>query len=852
MSRLWTIKADDLSATHPPEFLAASDNLPVLATLLQLRGITTAHEAQAFLHPEDYEPASPYLFADMEKAVERILQAIETQEPVLVYGDFDVDGVTGTSILMETLKYLKLNVSFYIPERHTESHGMNSTALIRLVSSRQLKLIVTTDTGSSNFNEVSMLNGLGVDTIIGDHHDMPEQQPPCLAFLNPKYLPKDSPLAHLSGAGVAFKMSEALLNHVGAPVEVLESLLDLAAIGTVVDLVPLKAENRNLVWRGLQQLAKRQRLGLSAILKEANINTSAPINTQTLGFSIGPRINALGRLSRADEAVQLLITKDSEEAAQLAGKLEQCNRKRREMVDECLMQAESHLINSGELADKRAIILCSPDWNSGIVGLVATRLTEKYRRPSFLGCVDEADNLIRFSARSIEGFHLFERLEPISESFSRWGGHAGAAGLAIPIEHLNSVKQKIFTICAEHITEEMMIPRTTVDIMLSPSQVSTHLIDLVERMSPFGQGNPFPVFGLNHMTIGAQKMMGEKQQHLKFILTHRDVKQHFEAVCWNAPIEYQKMNVHNPHKVAFTLEKNSFNGIERVQLLMKDIQDETRKAEVLQLNQRLEQTETALRKTTVILPKALKTSPWIDHRRRPDIEAFLMQTLPAEEAALSEYALFCEGSPPVFSVPFKLPKLAHRFSLSQEATHVLLWDLPPDLKSLNQIVANNSERIVHLLGAKYQKIPIIRPAEAYLEGLYKTVLKLAKVHQHTQFSARASDLAVMLATTDTVVLAGLAVLEKMTLLQTRYQPALEQLDITLNTDKRFERTDDIQAFIEYPTFGQALNAVHRFRFWLMQTSIEDIQASVLAEKEAAQAFKQHQKEHVTGGNPIHV
>ena len=301
-----------------------------------------------------------------------------------------------------------------------------------------------------------------------------------------------------------------LLASYDRPIAETNALLDLVAVGTVVDMVPLLRDNRYLVWRGLEVLQRRERAGIRAILEEANVNEHAPINSQTLGFSIGPRLNAIGRLSNAADAVELLTTQDTERARQLAAKLEQMNRRRKDMVTECLMQAETHLMTSGELSDQKAIILASRDWNAGIVGLVATKLIEKFNRPCFMGYIDDATQEVRFSARSIDGFDMHANLSDLADMFLRWGGHSGAAGFALPLDQLPKLKSKLFQLCAERISDQQLVPRVHVDMKLSPEQVNPFLVEIINKMAPFGQGNPAPVFALEAMSIGAQRTMGRQ------------------------------------------------------------------------------------------------------------------------------------------------------------------------------------------------------------------------------------------------------------------------------------------------------------------------------------------------------
>lgn len=845
MNRIWKYKESAID-TLPADLVAVADNLPILAKLLAIRGITNPQEAKAFLNIETYQPTPATEFPDMEKALSRMGQAIERQEPVLIYGDFDVDGVTGTSILLETLKCLKANVSFYIPDRHTEGHGMNSTALCRLVSSRQIKVVITTDTGITNFNEVNLLNGLGVHTIITDHHELPENLPEAYAILNPKLLPAESPLAYMSGAGVAFKFCEALLQAYNAPQDAIDALLEPAAIGTVVDMVPLLHENRYLVWRGLKQLQYRNRPGIRAMLREANVNDSAPITTQTIGFVLGPRLNAIGRLADASDAVTLMTTDDEEVARQLAAKLEQMNRRRKELVDKAFQQAETHLHTSGELTDQKAVILCSNEWNQGIVGLVATRLIEKYHRPCFIGFIDEEADEVRFSARSIDGFDMHHNLQALEDMFIRWGGHSGAAGFSIARKNLPTLKQRLFALCNDRISDQQLVPQVWVDMRLSPSQVNPHLVEIVERMAPFGQANPMPIFGLEGCHIGAHRTMGEDNRHLKLILTGDEPGRYLEAICWQRGAEQNRLDVSHTYRLAFTAEINQYNGTAKVQLIVKDFQDESLAAlpisHPVSVSAAGETPAAAIAKSNGSSAASYTGSPagldnqendgplWVDHRNRTEIERFLSDILMAQAPS---FHIFCEGTQQFFPLPVQAEQFIGRQSMVQDEppADLLLWDLPPDLGTLTQLLEMHQPHRVHVIGGKYWKVPVYRPPQEFLQGFRNVLIQLWKQHQAQAFSIGFRQLATMLSTTQEVVLAGLSLLEQNEQLQARLLPDGSGAQVSL-APAAAQPVDiaPLKETLPYLMFEQRLEAVQRFREWLMSAPLDLLSRRVALEK----------------------
>ncbi len=860
MSQIWKYKEADVQNLSP-ELIESVGGFPVLAKLMAIRGIADPVEAKAFLNIQDYQPSSSDVFPDMPKALHRIRQAIDTQEAILVYGDFDVDGITGTSVLYETLKSLNAKVSYYIPSRHSEGHGLNTASLCRLVSSRQLKLVISTDTGITNFNEVNLLKGLNVDTIITDHHELPENLPQAFAILNPKLLSSQSPVFHMAGVGVAYKLCEAILQAYDAPQSQIEALLDLVAVGTVVDMVPLLGENRYLVWRGLQVLQKRERLGLHELLLAANVNESAPITTTSLGFSIGPRLNAIGRIAHAHEAVELLTTADQETAKQLAAKLEHYNRRRKEMVDECLLKADTHLINTGELTDQKAIILCSPDWNQGIVGLVATRLIEKYHRPCFIGYIDDDSQEIRFSARSIEGFNLHQHLTSIEDLFIKWGGHSGAAGFSITQKDLPKLKSRLFQLCQANIPDELMAPVTWIDMTLAPSQVNPYLLEMIERMAPFGQSNPLPIFAMEKVSIGAQRFLGEDQRHLKLVLSGADPGQYLEAIHWNWGQDRPKLDPKQTYRFAFTVELNTYNGNEKIQLLLKDCQDESKPnvsvlrahpANEVVLPQPPNPAKIAPEVMPVETPSETKMAAeqWVDHRRRDEIDSFLNEVLlPAKDPDVKlATRIYCEGTQPFLPTPIPKSLFCTRqdVQFDVEIQRLILWDLPPDMEGLTQLLQRTSPQWVHLIGGKYQKIPIYRSTQEVLEGMFKVIQKLGRTQssETSVVEVELSHLSGLLALTPDVILSGITLLGRMEALQASLSPDSDALKITLLSPPR-HMDAGFESLLEFRVFKNALQDVYQFREWLMTAPIHLIQSSVNLELSSGKSlFKQERESHV--------
>jgi single-stranded-DNA-specific exonuclease RecJ len=853
LANIWQFRggASEPGNPFPKDILDAANGSPLLARLLANRGINTPEDIHAFLKLEDYQPTSAWELPDISRAVERIAKAIETRESILIYGDFDVDGITGTSVLYEALKKrLNANVSFYIPDRATEGHGLNTPALIRLTSSRSVKLVITTDTGITNFSEVSLLNGLGIDTVITDHHALPENLPPAVANVNPQRLLIDNPkhpLGPMCGAGVAYKLCELLLERFLSPPEAAmasEALLDIVAVGTVVDMVPLVRENRYLVYKGLQVLNRRKRPGFNEILEQAGVNPTAPITSETLGFTIGPRLNALGRLERADQGVELITTEDPERVRIIAAHLEFLNRKRRDLCDQTFLEAESHFLRNGGLGDNRAIILASPDWNPGIVGIVASRLIEKHHVPVFMMVVDQSKGEVRCSARSIPGFNLYDHLLTLEDYFLGFGGHAGAGGFALKLERLEAFKRDLHAICAREITDEQMQPRVDVDAKLEWSQVNPHLIALVEQLAPFGMENPSPKFVIENAYVAAQRGMGEDERHLKLVLTQTATKSAepklpLEGIIWNFG-RGERFDVRAPYSFVVVPGLNTFNGATKVQLIIEDYMTphaarlatqadssslSGRASGVTSSRGSLSASNGAVNKLSTVgtleseVDDPTETgAQWVDHRSRESVESFVGQLmLPLQERR--KVLVYHEGRKP--DIPFlDETLLSGRLNL-READELIFWDLPPSAAQLQRVLDVVKPGVVHLVGGKYQSVPVVQPEQNYLK-LIVQVLRRESASQTLDLE----EFAAQLATTDAVVTHGLILLEKLGMLQTRLTEPGNARQLQVDVLPQNANNANITERLEFIPFQQALREVGHFRGWLLKSPLDTIKAAL--------------------------
>jgi len=563
----------------------------IIAQLLINRGITSAEQARNFLDLDNAKISSPYVFPDMEKAVKRINEAIEKQEHIVVFGDFDADGVTSTSLLYKTLKLLDANASFYLPDRSEEGHGLNGASVCKLISSRKAKLIITVDCGISNVNEIKLAKSLGSEVIITDHHEAQEEIPPAYAIINPKMADcrkrledglcpdvtpfiagnQDFPpdLKYLAGVGVAYKLALALLE-ANNKEHFHDEIFYFVALGTVGDVVPLLGENRIFVRQGMNLISQKRPAAIGKILELGGYKPGKKISASTIAFGIIPKINAIGRLMDASPVVDFLLTEEEEKLQAFASELNENNKKRQQMCEETFNKAELKIKEEINLEKDKAIILADKDWHAGIIGIVASKLVEKYYRPVFMVSLNEEKNEARGSARSVESLNLFETLSEFADLFVQFGGHAFAAGFSFDLSKIsyNELREKLYSSVNNRLSTESLKPELKIDAELQPCDVTESLIKELERLEPFGESNPHPVFSMSNLTLLQVKKMGAKKNHLKlFISDDNGLK--FEAVWWGKE---------NPHveelekiSIAFTPTLNVFNDNVNIQLIIKDL-----------------------------------------------------------------------------------------------------------------------------------------------------------------------------------------------------------------------------------------------------------------------------------------
>jgi single-stranded-DNA-specific exonuclease len=532
---------------------------PIERFLLHRRDLNTRKEAEAFLRNAHPQKDDPFILKDMEKAVDRILAVKNSGEQVVIYGDYDADGITATALLIEALRDLGIQAKFYIPDRMTEGYGLNDEALNQLRADGA-DLIITVDCGIRAVNEIKNARSMGIDIIITDHHAPGAELPEALAIINPKQKDDPYPFRGFAGVGLAYKLAQAMHPAIGK--ELQGDLLELVAIGTVADLAPLLGENRYLVSEGLEHISHTKRRGLQALLDVARLN-DRQINPDTIGFGIGPRINAAGRLENAARALELLITEEEDRARELAVELDSINRRRQMLTGEVVEQARSQVIE--EAASKHLILAAHPDFHEGIVGLAASRLMEEFYKPAIVATVGE--DFTRGSARSIPGFHITEAFDHCTDLLHQYGGHSSAAGFTVPTSDLQALWDRLEDIAADKLSELEVVPSVELEAEVTFSDLTSDLLSFVESLQPCGIGNPKPLLGARDVQVVSKRTVGRNKNHLKMMLKREG--RIFDAIAFRkGDLETKIPRLIN---IAFYIERNVYMGYENIQLNTQEI-----------------------------------------------------------------------------------------------------------------------------------------------------------------------------------------------------------------------------------------------------------------------------------------
>lgn len=535
---------------------------PLVASLLINRGISSVEEARHFLYIEKQEFHDPFMMKDMRLAKERIEDAIKNNEKILIFGDYDADGVSSTAVMVHTLKKLNANFHFYIPNRFTEGYGPNEPAL-RKAKEEGYSLVITVDTGISAVHEANVAKEIGLDFIVTDHHEPPPILPDAYAIVNPKQTDCFYPFKGLAGVGVAFKLAHALL---GQPPE---ELLDIAVIGTIADLVPLVDENRLIAKKGIQALEKTKRPGLKALKKLTGL-MDKELNADHVGFGIGPRINAAGRLASAIPAVELLICEEQYLAEELAMEIDELNKTRQGIVNEITEEAIAIVEEQfSSLDDHKVLIVAKAGWNAGVIGIVASRLVERYYRPTIVMTIDEEKGLAKGSARSIEGFDMFKNLSQCRDILPHFGGHPMAAGLTMKQEDVEELRHRLHQIATDTLTETDFIPITKVDLEVTLQDISIKVIEEMSLLAPFGVSNPTPKVMIKDVTIAQMKRIGSEENHLKILFEENGNT--IDCVGFQFGYLYEEISSAAKVSAVGTLTINEWNNHCKPQLMLEDI-----------------------------------------------------------------------------------------------------------------------------------------------------------------------------------------------------------------------------------------------------------------------------------------
>lgn len=542
-----------------------------IQAILYARGIKTKREANDFFELR-YEAGlnDPFLLTDMKKAVNRIGDAVKKKEKIAIYGDYDADGVTATTIINRTMLELGMRPVIYIPDRAKEGYGLNGKA-VGYLAKKGVNLIITVDTGIRNFSEVELCGKQGIDVVVTDHHTVPDKLPRAAAVVNPQR-DKRYPFRELSGAGVAFKLAQALIATFGSSkfsVGFEKWLLDLVAIGTIADIVPLIRENRTLTKYGLIVVAKTRRAGLRALMDKAGIPLAKKpvVTSEHVAFQIAPRINAAGRMDHANSAFMLLNTEDEKEAEKIADGLAVQNRKRQDLTKKIFDEIEALVADAG---DKRIIIAGKKAWPVGLVGLVAGRVCDKYSRPTLV-YTEEGDQ-IRGSARSIPEFHVTQALEQLDRLLLEYGGHRQAAGFTLLKKDLPEFQLEMERIAQKKIKKKYLIPKLRIDYEISFAEISDQLVNDLKALEPFGAGNEEPVFLVRKAYVSSVRLVGNGQKHLKLtVCQEKERSRYYGCIGFNIGEFAGSVKQGDLVDIAFNMYVNAFNGSEYLELRIIDI-----------------------------------------------------------------------------------------------------------------------------------------------------------------------------------------------------------------------------------------------------------------------------------------
>ena len=569
MTSKWNFQDPTKEELHKRDKLVAELGLsPIIALLLVRRGVCTPEDVDKFFRPVLSDLHDPFLMTDMDKAVKRLNKALGNKEKILVYGDYDVDGTTAVSLVYKYLRLYSSLLDYYIPDRYDEGYGISYKG-IDYAAENDVSLIISLDCGIKAVDKVEYAKSKGIDFIICDHHMPDDVLPDAVAVLDAKRLDSEYPYEHLSGCGVGFKFMQAFAMSNAFPFSELEKLLDFVAVSIASDIVPISDENRILAYYGLKQLNNNPSLGLKGIIDICGL-TEKDITISDIVFKIGPRINASGRMMNGKEAVDLLLSRSSEAAKEKSENINQYNDERRELDKRITDEANAIIDEFENMEDRKAIIVYNKDWHKGVIGIVASRLTEKYYRPAVV--LTKSSELITGSARSVVGFDIYRAIENCRDLLENFGGHTYAAGLSLKEEKLEEFIERFSMLAADEIITEQMTPQIDVDAVLDLSEINNKFMSELKKMNPFGPDNQKPVFAtLGVKDFGTSKLVGKELEHIKLEIIDDNSSSPVHAIAFGMHKHYEHIKSMKPFNICYTIEENTYNGNTTLQLMIKEI-----------------------------------------------------------------------------------------------------------------------------------------------------------------------------------------------------------------------------------------------------------------------------------------
>jgi single-stranded-DNA-specific exonuclease len=585
MEKRWTLKhlgdhqlinqlAKDLTVSFP------------IANLLYQRGITTFEEARTFFRPELSHLHDPFLMKDMDKAVSRIEEAIKNNEKIMIYGDYDVDGTSAVALVFSFFREFYQNIDYYIPDRYLEGYGISTTG-IDYAAANNFSIIIALDCGIKSVEKVAYANSLHIDFIICDHHRPDDDIPQAIAVLDPKRPDCNYPYKELSGCGIGFKLIQAFTQKKGGTIQDLNKYLDLVAVSIASDIVLITGENRILAFYGLKLINTNPRPGLEAVLQSGGVLRKSQeecdisgfifnrqLNINDLVFLIGPRINAAGRIENGKDSVKLLICETLEESKAIASQIDQYNNERRTLDVFTTEQAIDMIYKNPEILRSKSTMVYQPEWHKGVIGIVASRLTESFYRPTIVLTNSNVNGLICGSARSVKDFDIYDAIDSCSDLLEHFGGHKYAAGLSLKLENLPEFRRRFEAIVEQTITTEMQVPEVEIDEVIELHQITNNFYKIIKQFAPFGPGNMAPVFMTKGVVdIGTVRLVGKNDKnHIKLCITYPEISTGpFPAIGFQLAEHFDYVLQGNKFDICYHIEENEWNGNVSLQLNIKDI-----------------------------------------------------------------------------------------------------------------------------------------------------------------------------------------------------------------------------------------------------------------------------------------